>query len=187
MAHDPGHGHDVAESPVFGILAEFAEPDALVDAAHRTRAEGFRKFDCYSPFPIHGLAEAMHFDDPRIPWLAFFGGMTGCALGFGLQYYIAVIDYPWNVGGRPLNSWPQFLPITFEATVLLTGLTTFFSQWILNGLPRLHHPLFDAKNFERATQDRFFLCIESRDNRFAEADSFLRKLGALNVSEVARG
>jgi hypothetical protein len=189
MAHGHDHGHGApALNPVFGVIAEFTGPDALVDAAHRTRGEGFRRFDCYSPFPIHGLAEAMRFEDPRIPWMAFFGGITGAMLGFGLQYYIAVVDYPWNVGGKPLLSWPQFFPITFECTVLLTGLTTFVSQWTLNGLPRLHHPIFNAKNFERASQDRFFLCVESDDPKFdaTETAAFLERLGAVSVSEVAR-
>ena len=185
-AHD-SHS-EVAENPIYGIVAEFDDPDILLEAAGKVRAAGYRHFDAYSPFPIHGLDEAMHFSDPRIPWFAFFGGLTGCALGFGLQYFIAVIDYPMNVGGKPLNSWPQFLPVTFECTVLCTGLATFISQWALNGLPRLHHPIFNAKNFDRATQDRFFLCIESKDDKFdlERTEAFLSSLGTLDVTEVER-
>lgn len=187
-SHGNGHGHGPVADTVYGLVAEFLSADDLVKAASRSREAGYRKFDAYSPFPIHGLAEAMHFNDPRIPWLAFFGGLTGAALGFGFQYFFAVVDYPWNVGGRPLNSWPQFIPITFESTVLMTGLTTFVSQFALNGMPRLHHPIFNTPHFERASQDRFFLCIEKKDARYdAEATAtFLRGLGAVNVSEVER-
>jgi hypothetical protein len=184
-----GHGHgEAVENPVYGLLAEFTDPDDLIEAAGKVRAEGYRHFDCYSPFPIHGLAEAMHFEDPRVPWFAFFGGITGAILGFGLQYFIAVVDYPMNVGGKPLLSWVQFFPVTFECTVLCTGLATFISQWALNGLPRLHHPIFNGKNFARASQDRFFLCIESKDSKFEleKTEAFLADLGAANVSEVER-
>lgn len=184
-----GHGHGPAENPIYGMMAEFESPDELVQAAKKTTSAGYRKADAFSPFPIHGLAEALpNATDDRIPWLAFFGGLTGCMLGFGFQYFISVIDYPMNVGGKPLNTWPQFLPITFECTVLCTGLTTFISQWALNGLPRLHHPVFNAPNFDRATQDRFFLCIESADAKYEpnETAAFLQGLGAVNVSEVAR-
>jgi len=182
MAHGSHSG-----PAVHGIVAEFDDPDVLVDAVKRTRAAGYRKFDAYSPFPIHGLAEAMEFNDVRIPWMAFFGGITGCLLGLGFQTFVAVVDYPWNVGGKPLFSWPQFIPITFEATVLCTGLCTFVSQFALNGMPRPYHPMFNARNFERATQDRFFLCIESRDPQFdpQSTASFLGELGSLDVSEVA--
>ncbi len=184
-----GHGHgEVVENPLYGLMVEFTDPDDLVVAAHKTVAAGYKSFDCYSPFPIHGLDEAMHFEDPRVPWFAFFGGITGAMLGFGLQYFISVVDYPMNVGGKPLNSWPQFIPVTFECTVLCTGLATFISQWALNGLPRLHHPIFNGKNFERASQDRFFLCIESKDHRFdlEKTEAFLSELGGINVSEVER-
>jgi hypothetical protein len=188
MAHGHGHGHEPEENPVYGIIAEFDDPDRLIDAASATTKAGYKNFDAYSPFPIHGLAEAMHFEDPRVPWMAFFGGITGCLLGFGMQYFIATIDYPWNVGGKPTVSWPQFVPITFEATVLLTGLTTFVSQFAMNGLPRPHNPIFNAPNFDRASQDRFFLCIETDDPQFSESETpaFLRGLGALSVAEVAR-
>ena len=179
--------HVADESPkLFGIVAEFDDPDVLIEAATKTRVAGYRKFDAYSPMPVHGLAEAMHFEDVRIPWMAFFGGITGCCLGLGFQTWIALIDYPMNVGVKPLFTWPQFIPITFEATVLVTGLTTFVSQFALNGLPKPYNPMFNAKNFDRASQDRFFLCIETRDPKFDEASvtEFLQGLGALDVSEV---
>lgn len=187
--HGHGHDHGPVENPIFGMVAEFDSPDDLLAAVKRATAAGYSKTDAYAPFPIHGLAEALpNGTDDRLPWLAFFGGLTGCMLGFGLQYFINVIDYPMNVGGKPLNTWPQFLPVTFECTVLCTGLTTFISQWALNGLPRYHHPIFNAPNFERATQDRFFLCIETKDPKYEpnETAAFLNGLGALNVAEVAR-
>ena len=179
------HSHD-SRPKVHGIVAEFDDPDVLIAAATKTRAAGYSKYDAYSPMPVHGLAEAMHFEDIRIPWMAFFGGITGCCLGMGFQSWIALIDYPMNVGGKPLLSWIQFIPITFEATVLVTGLTTFLSQFVLNGLPKPYNPMFNAKNFERASQDRFFLCIETRDPMFDSdaVTTFLKGLNPLDVSEV---
>jgi len=180
------HGHGNSEPALHGIVAEFDDPDALIAAAAKVRGAGYRKFDAYSPFPIHGLAEAMEFNDVRIPWMAFFGGLTGFLVGLGFQTFVAVVDYPWNVGGKPLFSWPQFVPITFEATVLCTGLCTFVAQFALNGLPKPYNPMFNAPGFERATQDRFFLCIESRDPKFdiQGTRDFLGSLGAHSVSEV---
>jgi len=180
------HGHADNGPVLHGIVAEFDDPDVLIAAAAKTRGAGYRKFDAYSPFPIHGLAEAMEFNDVRVPWMAFFGGLTGCLVGLGFQTFVAVIDYPWNVGGKPLFSWPQFVPITFESTVLCTGLCTFVAQFALNGLPKPYNPMFNAEGFDRASQDRFFLCIEARDPKFdpTTAKEFLSGLGALNVSEV---
>ena len=179
-------GNVLVESSIYGIVAEFSDPDRLVEAANISRESGYRNMDAYSSFPIHGLAEALGFEDGRIPWLAFFRGLTGFAVGFLLLYYVNVIDYPLNVGGRPLLSWPQFIPIIFECTVLVTGLTVFIGQWTLNGLPRPYHSIFNARNFERASQDKFFLCIEARDAQFdaVETARFLRGLGADDVSEV---
>jgi hypothetical protein len=176
----------LVDSPIYGLIAEFSDPDQLIEAANIAREAGYRNMDAYSPFPIHGLAEAIGFEDGRMPWFAFFGGMTGLAVGFMLLYYVNVIDYPLNVGGRPLLSWPQFIPIMFECTVLATGLTVFIAQWALNGLPRPYHSIFNARNFERASQDKFFLCIEARDNQFdvIETARFLSGLGADHVSEV---
>ena len=181
---------DAAMEPeLHGLLAEFDDPDTLIAAAHRTREAGYKRLDAYSPFPVHGLAEAIGFDDWRIPWFVFLGGITGCLLGFGGLYYSSVVDYPWNVGGRPLNSWPSFIPITFECTVLFAGLTAFVTQFLLNGLPKLHTSIFNGKNFSRASQDRFFLSVEVGDPRFdtLETAAFLRRLpGVLDVSEVEK-
>jgi hypothetical protein len=145
--------------------------------------------EAYSPFPIHGLAEALGFNDWRIPWFSFVGGLTGMILGFTGLYYTSVVDYPWNVGGKPLNSWPQFIPITYECTILFAAGTAFLFQFILNGLPKLHHSIFNAPGFDRASQDRFFLFIETTDPQYNTESTFnfLRRLnGALTVNEVER-
>lgn len=178
----------LVESPVHGMIAEFSDPDALVEAAHAAKAAGYRRMDAYSPFPIHGLAEAIGFEDARIPWFVFGGGLTGISVGFFLLYYVNVVDYPWNVGGRPLLSWPQFIPIMFECTILASGLTAFISQFLLNGLPKPYDSIFNAKNFDRASSDRFFLCIEADDASYdaVETARFLRTTGAENVSEVEK-
>jgi hypothetical protein len=183
------HAHGEAEigAKLYGVIAEFADPDELVAAAREATHAGYRHFECYSPFPIHGLSEAMEFKDWRLPKFAFFGGVAGCLTGFLGLWYVSVIDYPWNVGGKPLFSWPQFLPVTYEATILFAAGTAFLSQWLLNGLPRLHHPIFNAPNFDRASQDRFFLFVEKTDPLYdaEETDRFLRGLGGvLRVSEV---
>lgn len=182
-------GGVLVETAIYGQIAEFDDPDTLIAAAHRSREAGYTHVEAYSPFPIHGLAEALDFNDWRIPWFAFFGGLAGMFIGFAGLYYTNVVDYPWNVGGKPLNSWPQFIPITFECTILFAAGTAFLSQFILNGLPRLHHSIFNAPNFDRASQDRFFLFIETTDPQYDTQDTraFLRGLnGAISVNEVER-
>lgn len=171
---------------LYGLIAEFNDPNDLLRAAKAVRAAGYRKIDAYSPFPIHGLAEELHFDDWRLPWGIFLAGIIGAATGLGLQYYTSVIDYPWNVGGKPNFSWPQFIPIIFELTILVASLFAVFGMIVLNGLPRLHHPIFNAPRFERASQDLFFLCVEAADGLFDRegTEEFLRNLGPQRVSEV---
>ncbi len=178
---------EIDTSP-YGMIAEFESAEEILQAAERTRAEGYRQMDAFTPFPVHGLVEAIEFTDARQPWLAFLGGLAGAATGYGLQYFVHVIDYPMNVGGKPLNSWPAFIPVTFEMTILLSAVGTVVFMLLLNGLPRPHHPIFNAKNFDRASQDRFFLFIESEDERYdANATRrFLERLGARSVSEVDR-
>ncbi len=174
------------EPSLYGLVAEFDDPDALVRAAAAAREAGFRRMDAYTPFPVHGLAEALEFDDWRVPWIIFIGGLIGAATGFGLQCYTSLWDYPWNVGGKPDFSWPQFIPITFELTILFGSFAAFFGMLGLNGLPRPHHPIFNAPRFDRASQDLFFLCIEARDGLFdrEETEQFLLNLGPRAVSEV---
>jgi len=173
-------------SPIYGLMAEFDSPETLLAAARRAFAEGFRKIDAYSPFPIDGLAEALGFHRTRVPLVVLIGGIIGCFGGFFLQYWVAVIDYPINVGGRPLNSWPSFIPVTFELTILLAALSAFFAVLALNGLPMPYHPVFNVDRFELASRSRFFLCIEAADPRFdgESTRKFFEGAGAVGVYEV---
>ena len=171
---------------LYGLAAEFDDPTALVHAARRAYEEGYRRMDAYSPFPIEELSEAIGFHHSRLPLLVLIGGILGCLSGFFMQYYIAVTYYPINIGGKPFNSWPAFIPVTFECTVLLAALTAVFGMLALNGLPEPYHPLFNVKRFALATRDRFFLCIESRDPQFHpdKTRQFLDSLAPREVSEV---
>jgi Alternative complex III, ActD subunit len=173
---------------LYGMMAEFDTPEHLLDAARRAFAEGFRKMDAYSPFPVEGLAEAIGFHRSRLPLIVLVGGILGCVGGFFLQYWISVLDYPINVGGRPLNSWPSFIPVTFELTILAAALAAVFGLLALNGLPMPYHPIFNVERFELASLNRFFLCIETRDPYFdaEKTRSFLEGLGAQGVYEVER-
>jgi hypothetical protein len=170
----------------YGLLAEFEAPEDLVSAAERAYADGYRRMDAHTPFPVHGLAEAIGFHTNRVPLLVLIGGIVGAGLGFFSQYWAAVIDYPINVGGRPLNSWPAFIPITFEVTILVAALTAVLGMLALNGLPQPYHPVFNAPRFALATRDRFFLCIEATDPRFdpVATRAFLAGLGAREVTDV---
>jgi hypothetical protein len=171
---------------IYGLMAEFDTPDSLLTAAHRAREAGYRKMDAYTPFPIHGLAEVVGFGRPKLPYIVLIGGIIGCVGGFLLQYYASVIDYPLNVGGRPFNSWPSFIPVSFELTILIAALFAVLGMLALNGLPRPHHPVFNVERFALATQDRFFLCIESADEQFdrEETRRFLESLEPQEVFEV---
>ena len=176
----------MAATRTYGLLAEFEAPEDLVSAAERAYADGYRHMDAHTPFPVHGLAEAIGFHTNRVPLLVLIGGIIGAGLGFFSQYWAAVIDYPINVGGRPLNSWPAFIPITFEVTILVAALTAVLGMLALNGLPQPYHPVFNAPRFALATRDRFFLCIEATDPRFdpVATRAFLESLGAREVTDV---
>ena len=175
-----------AQPPIYGLLADFETPEALVEAAGRARQEGYTKLEAYSPFAIDELSgtEAPHRTE--IPKIMFLGGCLGALAGFLMQYYTAAIDYPLNIGGRPLNSWPAFIPVTFELTVLSAALFGVIGMLALNGLPMPYHPLFNVPDFARASQDRFFLCIEAADPKFdaAATRAFLAGLGPAEVVEV---
>jgi hypothetical protein len=177
MATNPG---------LYGLTAEFESPTALVQAVRQAREAGYTCMDAYTPFPVEGLPEALGFRKTKVPMLILIGGITGALSGYALQYYCAVISYPINIGGRPLNSWPSWIPVTFELTVLFASLTAVFGLLALCGLPMPYHPLFHVPRFSRATRDSFFLCIESRDPRFDRAATmdFLKGLDPREVSEV---
>ncbi len=172
---------------MYGLLAEFATSEALLEATRRAHREGYRRMDAYTPMPVEGLAEAIGLRKSRVPLIVLLGGLTGCLGGFFLQWWIAVLDYPINVGGRPLNSWPSFIPVTFELTILLSAFSAIIGLFALCRLPWPHHPTFNVPEFERASQDRFFLCIEARDQRFDPEGTrrFLAGLGPEGVYDVA--
>ncbi|HJZ46388.1 MAG TPA: DUF3341 domain-containing protein [Roseiflexaceae bacterium] len=170
----------------YGLIAEFTGPEPLVEATKRAYEVGYRRLDAYTPFPVHGLAEAMGRRGIRIPLIVLAGGIAGGLGGFLLQTYGAVFDYPNNIGGRPLFSWPAFIPITFELTILGAVFAAVFGLLALNGLPQPHHPVFNAPNFEMASRSHFFLCIEAADPRYDNTGTrkFLEGLGPMSVSEV---
>ena len=169
-------------------MAEFDNAGALIEAANRARLAGYRRMDAYSPIPVEDLNEALGLKRTRLPLLVLIGGICGGLGGYGLEYWTSVIAYPMNVGGRPFHSWPQFIPVTFETTVLGAALSCFIGMWALNKLPQPYHPVFNVPAFARASTDRFFLCIESGDPRFEHEATwqFLESLHPVGVSEVAQ-
>lgn len=172
--------------PIYGIMAEFHDPTSLTSAIRRVRAAGYRIMDAYTPFPIEAVCEELGMHRNRLPILVFFGGLFGALAGLSLEYWTAVIDYPINVGGRPLFSIPSFLPVVFECTVLFAALTAVFGMIGLNGLPMPYHPVFNAPRFAMASRDRFFLCIEATDPKFDRTATrqLLEQLAPGEVSEV---
>jgi hypothetical protein len=174
------------EARLYGIVAEFETPGGLVAAARRVREEGYRRVDAFSPFPIHELTEALGIRSTRLPWIVFVGGVLGAATALFMMWFSATIHYPINVGGRPLASWPAFIPITFELTVLFASLAAVFGMLALNGLPMPYHPIFNAPRFAMASRDRFFICVEAKDAMFDRERTarLLDSLGASIVSEV---
>jgi hypothetical protein len=175
-----------SDPALYGLIAEFVEPAELLHAATAAREAGYRRMDAYSPFPVEGLASALGFRGSRLPLLVLVGGIVGAAVGYGLQYWVHVIEYPYNIGGRPHHSWPAFIPITFELTILFAALTAVLGMLALNGLPMPYHPVFNVPEFTLASQQRFFLCIEARDPRFdLEATrDFMQSLPAIKVTTV---
>ena len=171
---------------IYGLMAEFDDANSLVDAARNAYEEGYRKMDAYSPFPIEALSEAIGFHKNQLPLLVLLGGIFGCLGGYALCYWVSVIEYPINVGGKPFHSWPSFIPVTFETTVLIAALTAVLGMLALNGLPEPYHPVFNVSRFALASRDRFFLCIESTDPKFDRESTwrFLDKQQPRFVSEV---
>lgn len=174
--------------PLYGMVAEFDTEEGLIAAARNAKAAGYQKVEAYTPYPVHGLNEpdVLNLQDWIIPLITFMAGVGGAITGLALQYYTSVIDYRWNVGGKPAFSWPQFIPVTFECTILAAALTGVVAMFALNGLPRPHHPIFNAPRFELASQSSFFLCIEAADGKFdiEDTEAFLLAQHPLAVSEV---
>jgi hypothetical protein len=173
-------------SEIWGLMAEFDNATALMQAAHKTHGEGYRQADAFSPIPIEGLSEALGFHRSRIPLLVLLGALAGALGGYFMQYFASVIHYPVNIGGRPMHSWPAFIPITFEAAVLTAALVAVFGMIVLNGLPQPYHPVFNVPQFQLASRDRFFLVIQASDPQFelAKTRAFMESLAPLSIAEV---
>ncbi len=177
----------IEPAPIYGMMAEFDEPEDFLAAIRHTRTAGYRRMDAYSPNPVDGLTEAMGLKETPVSLIVLTGGIAGALTGFFLQYYAAALDYPINVGGRPLNSWVSFIPITFELMVLGAALfALLFGIVAINGLPCPYHPVFNVPEFARASRDRFFVCIEAADPRFDPEDTrrFLENLHPVGVYDV---
>jgi len=174
-------------STVYGVMAEFDDPNALVAAAHRAYHEGFRRMDAYSPFPIEELGEALGTRHTRLPLIVLIGGLCGGIGGYALQFWVATMAYPVNIGGRPLHSWPAFIPVTFECTILAAALSAVLGMLALNGLPMPYHPVFNVPRFALASRNRFLLCIQARDETFdlVKTRQFLETLNPREVTTVA--
>ena len=174
-------------SPVYGLMAEFPNADALLAAARRVRDAGFTKFDTFSPFPIHGMGEAVGFKEKSVAKIVLCGGLVGLVAGYSLEYYASVIAYPLNIGGRPYHSWPMFIPPAFETTILFASISALVGMLALNGLPQPYHPVFNAPRFTQASQDAFFLVIEADDPKFDSEGTrqMLTSLAPTEVVEVA--
>jgi hypothetical protein len=177
---------DESAGRLYGVMAEFATPNELIAATAKAREAGYAKIDAYAPYPIEELVEALGHSHSKLPFMVLIGGIVGCAVGLGLQWWVNVIVYPLNIGGRPLASWPAFIPPTFETTILFASLTAVFGMLALNGLPTPYHPVFNAPRFSFASRDRYFLCIEAKDPRFdaSEVRRFLESTNAAEVSDV---
>ena len=171
---------------VYGLLAEFDDPNALVAATQKAHHEGYRRMDAYSPFPIEELHEALGGHHTRLPLIVLVGGLFGCIGGYSLEYWVSAMAYPLNVGGRPLHSWPAFIPVTFECTILVAALSAVFGMLALNGLPMPYHPVFNVSRFEFASKDRFFIVIFSSDKNYdaTRTRQFLEGLNPISVAEV---
>ena len=172
---------------LYGLIAEFEDPSSLIAATQRAHHAGYRRMDAYSPYPIEELHEALGARHTRLPLIVLIGGVCGCIGGYALQYWSSVMAYPLNIGGKPLHSWPAFIPVTFECTILVAALSAVLGMLALNGLPQPYHPVFNVPRFALASRNRFFLCIESADTKFdlERTREFLTTLSPREVSTVA--
>lgn len=177
MARRPG---------IYGLMAEFDTPTEIVAAARESYTEGYRKMDAYTPFPIEELSDALHLGRSKLPLIVLIGGIAGGLGGFLLQWWTSTVAYPINVGGRPLFSWPMFIPVTFETTILVAAFSAVLGMLALNGLPEPYHPVFNSPRFELASRTHFFLCIEATDPKFdlEKTRAFLEGIGAKEVAVV---
>lgn len=174
----------MADTPIYGLLAEFDDPGSLIKAAERTYQSGYRQMDTFSPYPVEGAWEAMEAHDHRLSKIVLGGGILGGCTGYGLEYWVHAITYPTNIAGKPLNSWPQFIPVTFELTILFGAISAVLALIVLNGFPQPYHPVFNVKRFaEHATRDKFFLLIEAADPKF-DREQTLDFMKGLNPSEI---
>ena len=175
-----------ARSGIYGLMAEFITAQEILDATRAARRAGYRDMDAYTPYPVEGLAAELGMRRTRIPFAVLMAGLAGAGFGFYMMYYSMAVNYAFNSGGRPLNSWPVFIPIAFEVMVLVASLGAFLAMLFLNGLPQPHHPVFNVPQFGRSSQDRFFLCIEATDPKFDREGTrrFLERLVPREVSEV---
>ena len=176
----------IHDSSIYGLMAEFDSAQELLDAAHKAHEAGYQRMDAYSPFPVEGLAEAIGFHKNRVSLVVLIGGIIGGLSAYALQYWVAVITYPVNVGGRPLHSWPSFIIVTFELTILFGGLSAAIGMLALNGLPMPYHPVFNVPEFAKASENKFFLVVESSDPKYDAANtrSFLSGLAPRMIAEV---
>jgi hypothetical protein len=174
------------QTPIYGLLAEFVDEEQLLVAARQAREQGYRRLEAYTPFPVAGMAEIVGVRGRRLPLIVLGGGIVGGVGALFMQWYSSTISYPFNVGGRPYASWPTFIPIAFELTILVAGVSAVLGMLALNGLPQPYHPVFNVPQFEQASRDRFFLCIEADDPQFdlAATRQFLERVGAQSVSVV---
>lgn len=180
------HTSEKNDSKLFGLLAEFRNPKELIDIAKTVSDSGYREYDTYSPFPIHGMDKAMNLKKSNLGWIVLGHGLLGFLGALGMIYYMSVIDYPLNISGKSFMNLPAWIPVTFELTVLLSAFGATFGMFFLNGLPRFNHPLFNSDRFAKATDDGFFICIDTGDPQF-EAEkvrNLLEKAGALHIEEI---
>jgi Alternative complex III, ActD subunit len=179
----PGERHNL-----FGLAAEFESPEAILDAAQKVHAQGYCAAEAYTPFPVEGLPEALGYRRTLVPMIVLIGALAGAMGGYLMQWFANVVHLPWNIGGKPPNSWPMFIPITFECAILLGALAGAIGMLAMNRLPKPFHPMFRLESFARASRDRFFLCIETSDPNFdlERTRQFLEGLHPLAIMEVAR-